>query len=130
MYLGTLASPSNPALGATLGFVGIFLPGQIIQNALLPLWTKMRTQPRLNSFLRGIACGAVGLVYAAVYRLWKIGLLTPQSQQGSSLENEPWFVSICAASFVAGKWYGLPPPAAIVLGGLLGMVWYGVVRPY
>jgi chromate transport protein ChrA len=129
VYLGALASPSSPILGSVLGYIGIFLPGQIIQNALLPFWTKMRTRPRLNSFLKGIACGAVGLVYTAVYRLWKIGLLTPQAQQGSSLENEAWFVLICAAAFVACKWYGIHPAVAIILGGLLGMIWYGVVKP-
>ena len=94
---------------------------------MLPLWTKMRTQPRLNSLLKGIACGAVGLVYTAVYRLWKIGLLTQQAQQGSSLEDEAWFVLICAASFVACKWYSVQPPVAIITGGLLGMIWFGVV---
>lgn len=87
----------------------------------------MRTKPRLNSALKGIACGAVGLVYTAVYRLWRIGLLNQQAQQGSSLENEPWFVLVCAASFISCKWYGIQPPVAIIAGGLLGMIWFGVV---
>ena len=87
----------------------------------------MRTKPILNCFLKGIACGAIGLVYTAVYRLWLIGYLNRQAQSGSPLENEAWFVLVCAASFVACKWYGVPPPVAIVSGGLLGMIWFGVV---
>jgi len=103
------------------------MPGQIIQNSLLPCWAKMRTKPRLNSSLKGIACGAIGLVYTAVYRLWRIGLLNQQAQQGSSLENEPWFVLVCVSSFVSCKWYGIQPPVAIIAGGLLGMIWFSVV---
>ena len=45
----------------------------------------MRTKPRLNSALKGVACGAIGLVYSAVYRLWGIGLLNQEAQQGSPL---------------------------------------------
>jgi len=115
-------------LGAVLGLVGIFLPGQVIQNALLPFWRKIRSNHRLNSALKGIACGAIGLVFTAVYRLWQIGLLDRDAQQGSPLGNEPWFVLVSAAAFISCKWYGVPPPVAIIAGGLLGMIWFGVVK--
>jgi len=128
VFLGALAVPSDPALGALLGYLGIFFPGLIIENSVLPVWRKMRTRPRLNSALKGVACGAIGLVYTAVYRLWRIGLINADSQQGSPLENEPWFVLVCASSFIACKWYGAQPPLAIVAGGLLGMIWFGVVN--
>jgi chromate transport protein ChrA len=90
----------------------------------------MRTKPRLNSLLKGIACGAIGLVYTAVYRLWRIGLINRDSQQGSSIDNEPWFVLVSAVSFIACRWFKTQPPVAIVLGALLGMIWFGVVKPY
>lgn len=127
MFLGALANPSNPVLGAVIGFLALFFPGIIIKNALLPIWTKMRTKPRLNSALNGVACGAVGLIYTAVYRLWNIGLINRNSQQGSSINQEPWFVLVSAVSFISCKWYRTQPPVAIVAGALLGMVWYGVV---
>jgi chromate transport protein ChrA len=127
VFLGALAAPRNPALGAFLGYLAIFFPGTIIQNALLPLWRQMRTNPRLNSALKGIACGAIGLVYTAVYRLWQIGLLNRDAQKGSPLGDEPWFILVMASSFVSSKWYGAPPPVAIIAGGLLGMIWFGVV---
>ena len=89
----------------------------------------MRSNPRLRSGLKGIECGAVGLVYTAVYRLWRIGLINNKTQQGSSIDNEPWFVVVCAFSFISCKWFRTPPPVAIILGGLLGMAWYGVISP-
>jgi len=89
----------------------------------------MRTRPRLNSALKGIACGAVGLVYTAVYRLFRIGYLNQNAQHGSSLADEPWFVLVCAASFIACRWYKVQPPVAIISGGLLGMIWFGVISP-
>jgi chromate transport protein ChrA len=128
VFLGTLSIPSNPALGAAIGFLAIFFPGGIVKSALLPIWTKMRTKPRLNSALKGVACGAVGLVYTAVYRLWRIGLINRDSQQGSSIDNEPWFVLVAASSFISCKWFGTQPPVAIVAGALLGMIWFGVVN--
>ena len=87
----------------------------------------MRSNPRLNSILKGIACGAIGLVYTAVYRLFQIGLLNKNAQTGSPLGNEAWFVLVMATSFISCKWYGAPPPLAIVAGACLGMIWYGVV---
>lgn len=130
MFLGALANPSNPVLGAFLGLVAIFYPGLIVRNAFLPVWTKMRRQPLLNSILKGIACGAIGLVYTAVYRLWRIGLVNRDAQSGSSLDNDPWFVLVSAVSFISCKWFKAPPPLAIAIGALLGMIWFGVVRPY
>lgn len=127
VFLGALAAPDNPALGAFLGYLAIFFPGQIIQNALLPFWGYMRSNPRLNSTLKGIACGAIGLVYTAVYRLFQIGLLNRDAQRGSPLGDEAWFVLVMAVSFISCKWFGIPPPIAIIAGGLLGMIWFGIV---
>jgi chromate transport protein ChrA len=128
VFLGALSNPSNPTLGAIVGLVAIFFPGMVVQNALLPIWRKIRSKPRLNSALKGVACGAIGLVFTAVYRLWQIGLINQKSQQGSPLGNEPWFVLVSATSFISCKWYGAQPPVAIIAGGLLGMIWFGVVR--
>lgn len=129
VFLGAITSPTNPVLGGFIGYVAIFVPGILIKFAVLPLWKKMRSNPRLRSGLKGIECGAVGLVYTAVYRLWRIGLINNQTQQGSSIDNEPWFVVVCALSFISCKWFRAAPPIAIIIGGLLGMVWCVVVSP-
>lgn len=114
--------------GATLGFLGIYLPGILLKFFILGMWEKMRSKPRLMSALKGVECGAVGLVFTAVFRLWKIGLINEASQSGSPIDNQPWFVLITVASFTASKWFGVIPPVAIVSGGFLGMIWYGVVK--
>ena len=82
----------------------------------------------MTSCLRGVNATAVGLVYSAVYRLWEIGNINEMNQSGSSLGRDPWWVVITATSFVGGVWFNVPPPAAIVLGGIMGMIWFGVVN--
>jgi hypothetical protein len=75
-----------------------------------------------------VNAGAVGLVFTAVYKLWQIGFVDAENQTGSPLGTDPWWVAITATSFVSGAWFGLSAPFAILLGGVMGMVWYAVVK--
>ena len=127
VFLGAVANGFNPLVGAALGFLAIYIPGILIKTAILGVWEKMRTKPLSTSALKGIECGAVGLVFAAVYRLWKIGFINQQLQQGGPIDTDPWFVLILVASFTSSKWFGVKPPLAILAGGLLGMIWYAVI---
>jgi chromate transport protein ChrA len=88
----------------------------------------MRRKPLIISGLKGVECGAVGLVFSAVYRLWIVGWISNAAQDGSPIDGEPWFVLITVAAFAACKWFGFKPLVAILCGGLLGMIWYGVTR--
>ena len=81
----------------------------------------------VKSLLRGVNAAAVGLIYTAVYRLWQIGYIDEGFQQGTSLAVEPWWVVVTASSYVGGYWFGVNPPVAIVMGAVLGLVWYGIV---
>jgi chromate transport protein ChrA len=131
VYLGTLAvqGTSLPlAAGAVIGYVGIFTPGLVLHTGTMGLWRTLRGYRWVTSCLRGVNASAVGLVYTAVFRLWRIGYLDGENQQGTSLERDPWWVVITATSFVGGMWFRLQAPAAILLGGAMGMVWYGIVR--
>jgi chromate transport protein ChrA len=78
--------------------------------------------------LRGIHATAVGLVFTAVYRLFEIGYLDSEVQDGGSLGRDPWWVVIIATTYVGGMHFKVPPPLAIVLGAVMGLIWYGVVR--
>jgi chromate transport protein ChrA len=129
VFLGAVATGFNPLAGAALGFLAIYIPGILIKIALLGVWEKMRTKPLLISALKGIECGAVGLVFTAVYRLWKIGFINQQLQQGGPIDTDPWFVLISVASFTSCKWLGVKAPVAILAGGILGLIWYAVVKP-
>lgn len=131
VYLGSLAAANTSLptfLGGLVAFVAIFAPGMIIVSGVMGFWRELRTRRWLVSLLRGVNAAAVGLVYTAVYRLWQIGLLDETKSNGSPLGGDPWWVAITATSFVGGRWFGLSAPLAIVLGGVLGMLWYAIVK--
>ncbi|KAI4164810.1 MAG: hypothetical protein LQ342_001443 [Letrouitia transgressa] len=131
VYLGALAvsGTNNPPLaGASVAFLGIFIPGLVVQSGFMGLWGSLRNTRALLSALRGVNAAAVGLLFTAVYRLWQIGYLDQDNQDGQPLGGGPWWVVVTATSFVGGTWFRLNPPSAVVLGGIMGMVWYGVVK--
>src|SRR5690606_35197845 len=136
VYLGSLAALSaKPAItsfpsfaGALVGFFGIFTPGLVLSLGFMAFWKTLRKKRYVTSILRGINAGAVGLIFTAVYHLFQIGFVDAKHQQGTSLGSDPWWVVVTATSFVGGAWFGVPPPAAIGLGGVMGLVWYGVVN--
>lgn len=78
--------------------------------------------------MRGINAAAVGLMYTAVFRLWEMGSSDELDRTNIHFGTDPWWIIIAAASFVGSMWFNLPAPAAIFMGGLMGMMWYGVVR--
>ncbi|KAF1834174.1 chromate ion transporter-like protein [Decorospora gaudefroyi] len=130
VYLGalSLASTGTPTVvGALLGFIGIFFPGIVLAVGVQSIWQVMRSKAWVLSLLRGINATAVGLVFTAVYRLWEIGYLTPESANGRSLASEPWWVVVAALAYAETAWFGVPPALAIVIGALLGLGWYGAV---
>ena len=77
--------------------------------------------------LRASPYPTVGLVFTAVYRLWNIGYLTPETTSGQSLALDPWWVVVATVTYTESAWFGVPPAAAIVIGAVLGLCWYGVV---
>ncbi|KAL2440973.1 hypothetical protein ABEF95_010092 [Exophiala dermatitidis] len=130
VYLGALAvlGTGQPTiLGALVGYIAIFLPGITLAIGVQSLWRVLRTKPMFVSLLRGINATAVGLVFTAVYRLWEIGYLTPQANQGQSLAKEPWWVVVAVLTYAESAWFHVAPAPAIVLGGVLGLAWYGAV---
>ena len=148
VYVGALALQQTRwpmILGAFLGYVGIFLPGLSLTVGIQGIWRLLRGNKAVVSVLRGLNATAVGLVFTAVYRLWEIGYLTRenavvsdgvdgvdaggdgQGRGGQSLGSEPWWVVLATLAYAEAAWFGVPPFVAILLGGLLGMAWYGAV---
>lgn len=129
VYLGALAVSSHTQglAGAILSFIGIFFPGLALSTAVSGIWQIVRTKPLVVSVLRGINATAVGLVFTAVYRLWEIGYLTPDSGRGKSLANDPWWVVVAAVAYSGTAWFKVPPALAILAGAVLGLCWYGAV---
>jgi chromate transport protein ChrA len=130
VYLGGLTAINggyNSAAGAVLGYLGIFLPGLVTVHGTIGIWSAIRGLRWVKSALRGVNAAAVGLIYTAVYRLWQIGFIDEGFQAGTSLAVEPWWVVVTATSYVGGCWFGMSPPVAIVMGAVMGLIWYGVV---
>jgi chromate transport protein ChrA len=130
VYLGALAVQTTrfpSVLGAFLGYAGIFIPGITLAVAVQSFWKVLRRRKWVIDLLRGLNASAVGLVFTAVYRLWEIGYLTPDDVNGQSLALDPWWVVVAAVSYSGSAWFGVMPPVAILLGGLMGVLWYYAV---
>jgi chromate transport protein ChrA len=130
VYLSALAvKPTglSSVIGALVGYFGIFVPGMTLALGFQGLWRVLRTKPAVVSVLRGVNATAVGLIFTAVYRLWGLGYLTPSSNAGQSLALEPWWVVVTVISYSGSAWFNIPPPAAIIGGGVLGLLWYAAV---
>lgn len=131
IYLGALATSGthmHSFAGALIAFVAVHTPGLVIVVGFMGLWRILRSRRWFLAILRGVNAAAVGLVYTAVYKLWQMGFLTAAVQSGSPLGNDAWLVAITATAFVGVAWYKINPPTAILLGGVMGMVQYGIVR--
>ncbi|KAH8110549.1 chromate transporter [Phellopilus nigrolimitatus] len=113
---------SPPLLTATLGFMGIFLPGMVLATGMSALWRSLRRHRIAVYLLRGVNAGAVGLVWTAVYRLWESGYLEPESAKGSSLGKHPLWVAVSVIAFSGNCWFDVPPPVAIASGGALSLL--------
>jgi chromate transport protein ChrA len=131
VYLGTLAVAGTnipPVVGGLIAYLAIFTPGIWLHTGFMGIWTKIRRIDAIRSCLRGLHAAGVGLVFTAVYRLFEIGYLDENIQGGGSLSRDPWWVVILATSYVGGMNFGLKPPMAIILGAVMGLLWYTVAR--
>jgi chromate transport protein ChrA len=132
VYLGAMTvarstSPSIPtAIGAIIASLGIFTPGLWILIGFQSIWRPLRKRREVSCFLRGVNAVAVGFVFTAVYRLWEIGYLSAENSKGISLGQDPWWLVVASGSFSAVEWFSVPPPVAILMGGVAGLGWWGV----
>ncbi|KAG8899545.1 hypothetical protein FRC00_001306 [Tulasnella sp. 408] len=124
----TVKGTGTPSIVAgILGWVAIFLPGLTLATCATSLFPLIRKYKFVSSILRGVNAGAVGLVWTAVYRLWEIGYLTPKATSGSSLGLEPWWVVVALGAFSGTRWFKIPAPVSILVGGVMGIAWWGAV---
>jgi chromate transport protein ChrA len=115
-------------LGSLIAFLAIFSPGLIIIAGIQGIWHAIRTRRWIKSALRGLNATAVGFVYSAFYRLWQIGLIDKDYRGGRPLGTDPWWVVIVATAYVGGRFYNFPAFPSILLGGVLGLLWYAAIE--
>ena len=132
VYLGTLAAVGSPGLstaaGAVIGYIAMFSPGMILQTGALGPWATLRSHDWINSFIRGVNAAAIGLIYTAVYRIWTLQRVDDNHSNESQFGQDPWWVVVVVVAFAGGMWFRLPAPGAIFMGGLMGLIWYGVAK--
>ncbi|SCZ96602.1 BZ3500_MvSof-1268-A1-R1_Chr4-4g07468 [Microbotryum saponariae] len=129
---GSSCDPIPAILGRPLGAMAIFTPGILLKLGALPLYQRFKTNGPVRSVLRGFNAGAIGLIYSAVYRLFRVGFVQGSTLDPGvpaafrSLDQDGFWVSIVAATFVACGWFNVPTPVAILGGAVGGLAWYGV----
>ncbi|MDA9469411.1 chromate efflux transporter [Bradyrhizobium sp. CCBAU 53415] len=79
-YLGTVVSPKPHGLaGATLGLIGIFLPGILVLLGTLPFWDSFRKRAGAQAMMRGVNAAVVGVLGAALYDpVWTTTVHSPR----------------------------------------------------
>lgn len=100
----------------------MYSPGMILATGFSSVWDTIRQIEPVGFFLRGVNAGAIGLVWTAVYRLWQAGYMRVDVAEGSSLGGHPWWVVTAAVAFGGNRWFHVPPPVAIALGGCMGVL--------
>ena len=86
---------------------------------MMGLWKVLR---RCRWFVSGLR----GINVMAVYRLSEIGFLSKEFKMRASLGTGSWFLVIAATAYTGGMWFKVDAPVAILLGGGMGMIRYGV----
>jgi chromate transporter len=110
-YLGAAVSPSPHGLtGATLGLIGIFLPGVLILMGALPFWETFRTRAGAQAVMRGVNAAVVGLLGAALYSpVWTSAVKTPGD------------FGIALVGFVLLTVWRAPPLVVVIISALGGI---------
>jgi chromate transporter len=110
-YLGAVAGPAPFGLaGATLGLIGIFLPGLLILVGVLPFWDSLRKRAGAQAAMRGVNAAVVGLLGAALYDpVW------------TSSVKAPGDFAIALVGFVLLTVWRAQPLAVVIVGALGGV---------
>jgi chromate transporter len=117
-FLGTAMSEGPGGWqGGLLCLVAIFLPSLLLVVGVLPFWTHVRGQPRIQAALTAINAAVVGLLLAALYdplwitavRDWRDVMLVVLAVAALMWAKlPPWWVvaGTTAAAFAVATWGG------------------------
>jgi chromate transporter len=103
-YLGQVVA--GPA-GAAVAIVFIFAPGFLLLVGVLPFWTRVRANPRVQAALVGINAAVVGVLAAALYDPIVVTTLLGPAEVA--------YASVLFAALHFAK----APPWAVVIGAVL-----------
>jgi len=111
-YLGTVMGPEpNGIAGATIGLIGVFLPGLLLVVGALPFWDALRRRPMAQGAMRGTNAAVVGILGAALYHPVSTSAIMSPYDFALALfgfvlltrwKTPPWIVVIVIAAGGAG----------------------------
>lgn len=101
-------------LGTAVCWVGLFSPGIMLIFGILPFWGWFRRLAFVRKMLPGVNAAAVGLIFAAVFRLGLTAYGTSPFPRASN--------SIGIAGFTLVHHLKVPAPLAVIGGGILGII--------
>jgi len=110
-YLGAVAMPDAPILGASLATLAIFAPGFLVLVAVLPFWQGVRQNAGVTRAVAGANAAVVGVLGAALY-----------DPIFTSTISDLRDLTLALACFVALVVWRVPPVAVVVAGALGGIV--------
>lgn len=97
-------------LGATIGGIGIFLPGLLLIYFVYPIWEKLKGIKGIKVSLKGINAVAGGLIFASAFTLIQ--------RNGLALDNV--LVSVGTVALLATK--KIPAPIVVIMALILGLL--------
>lgn len=112
-FLGAAARmSSNPASGAAIALVAVFMPGLLMVYGTLPFWGRRHAFPSVQYAMHGVGAAVVGILGAALYDpVWRNAVYT-------------WgdFLAVLAGFILLARWQAPPllVVALLVLAGILG----------
>ena len=109
-YLGTvMAGPPSGWRGGLFALAAIFLPSFLLLIGILPLWHRVRANPRFRAALAGINAAVVGLLLAALYDpVWVSAIHGPAD------------IALTLAAFAMLAWWKVPPWLVVLIGAAAG----------
>jgi chromate transporter len=122
--LNETGSEALAVIGSLVASSAVMLPSVVLMLVISMFFMKYSRHPRVNSMFKVMRPAVVGLIASAAL------LLMTEENFGSpfALPLQFWVsVALFVAAFVAIKFYKVNPVLILVLAGLFGGVFYGIV---
>jgi chromate transporter len=122
--LNETGSEALAVIGSLVASFAVMLPSVVLMLVISMFFMKYSRHPRVNSMFKVMRPAVVGLIASAAL------LLMTEENFGSpfALPLQFWVsVALFVAAFVAIKFYKVNPVLILVLAGLFGGVFYGIV---
>lgn len=103
--------------GLLVSGISFILPATLITGVLAWFYVEYHTVPQLAAFMYGIKPAVIAIILGAVYQLGR-----------KALKN--WQLGVIGFAVIVMSFSGINEIAAILIGGVIGMIWLRLVARY